>query len=161
MLDVFVDRKAAVAHVLVANLNVHRSHLTEGLSQLLDLDRPRGREHKCLTIRMGNVAHDLADLLLEAHVKHPVSLVEHQVGHAPQVRFARLDEVKQSTRRCDEDLNTLTQLTCLIILSHAAVDGQTDEFAYLTEFTSFGLDLHGALAGRCHDQHDRSVTFLY
>lgn len=48
----------------------------------------------------------LANLWLKAHVQHAVSLIQHQVGAAPQVCFPRLQEVNEATRCGDTDLNT-------------------------------------------------------
>lgn len=51
----------------------------------------------------------LANLWLKAHVQHAVSLVQHQVGAAPQVSFPTLQEVNKTTRCGDTYLHTYSQ----------------------------------------------------
>ena len=51
----------------------------------------------------------LANLWLKAHVQHAVSLIQHEVGAAPQVRLPALQEVNEATGCGDTDLNTWSQ----------------------------------------------------
>lgn len=53
-----------------------------------------------------DLIYNFADLWFEAHVQHAVSLIQHQVGAAPQVGLSCLQEVDQTTRGGDADLNT-------------------------------------------------------
>ena len=83
----------------------------EIIGQLLHFPRPRGTPHQnldhdddvtiqflkpdFLNLSVGvhlsvrpDLLDDLPDLRLEAHVQHPVGLVQHQVGHTSQAHFA-------------------------------------------------------------------------
>ncbi|CAN8030427.1 unnamed protein product [Ixodes persulcatus] len=58
----------------------------------------QGLANGAITATHPNLLDDLADLRLEAHVKHTVGLVQDQVGAAAQVHLAGLQEVDQPTR---------------------------------------------------------------
>ena len=58
-------------------------------SQLLHLPRPGRGPHEHLSVRT-NLLEDFPDLGLEAHVQHPVGLVEDKVGGPPEVHLAGL-----------------------------------------------------------------------
>lgn len=53
-----------------------------------------------------DLIYNFADLWLKAHVQHAVSLVQHQVGATLQVGLSCLQEVNQTTRSGNADLNT-------------------------------------------------------
>ena len=65
---------------------------------------------------------DLPDLRLEAHVEHPVGLVEHQVGDSPHADLATLQEVDQPAWCGDHDLGTVLDVAQLLPLGSATVD---------------------------------------
>lgn len=54
------------------------------VGQLLHLPWPGSTPHKHLPVRPDRL-DDLPDLWLEAYVKHPVCLVQDQIGRSPQV----------------------------------------------------------------------------
>ena len=60
-----------------------------------------------------DLLEDLPDLGLEAHVQHPVCLVEDQVGAPPQVGLAHLKKVNQSARGGNHDLAASLKVTQL------------------------------------------------
>ncbi len=69
---------------------------------------PSSRPHERLTIR-ADLRDDLADLRLEAHVKHAVRFVEHQVCYTTKIRDARLEVVDETAGRGDHDLHTISE----------------------------------------------------
>ena len=69
-----------------------------------------------------DLLYDLPDLRLEAHVEHPVGLVEHQVGDSPHADLATLQEVDQPAWCGDHDLGTVLDVAQLLPLGSAAVD---------------------------------------
>lgn len=71
------------------------------------------KKKKSNLLTYSDLAHNLADLGLEAHVQHSVSLVQHQVGGAPQVGRASLEEVNETAGGGDDDLCTTFQVTSL------------------------------------------------
>ena len=71
--------------------------------KLLNLLGPGGGPHEHLTV-WADLFEDLPDLGLEAHVQHPVGLVQAEVGDPLQVHLAHLQEVDQPPGRRDHDL---------------------------------------------------------
>lgn len=53
-----------------------------------------------------NLIYNFADLWLKAHVKHAVCLIQYKVGASTQVRLPCLQEVNQTTRGGNANLNT-------------------------------------------------------
>ena len=53
-----------------------------------------------------DLVYNLPYLRLEAHVQHPVGLVQHQVCAPAQVGLPRLQEVDEPAGRGDTDLHT-------------------------------------------------------
>ena len=58
-----------------------------------------------------DVAEDPVDLRPEAHVEHPVGLVEHEHAHAVEAERATHEEVVEASRGCDDDLRRVARLT--------------------------------------------------
>ena len=82
----------------------------------------RGREQQVLPL-VGDVDEDLADLRPEAHVEHPVGLVEHE--HLDVREVARRAEPTRSSRRPGVATSMSTPLLerrALRLVAHAAVD---------------------------------------
>ncbi len=80
----------------------------------------RGEEHR-LAVDWSR-RDDAVDLRLEAHVEHPVGLVEDEHADRVDRDEAPLDQVVQPARRGDEDLGALGLLG-LLAQRHPAVDG--------------------------------------
>ena len=91
------------------------------VSQLLNVLRPGGGEHKGLPVRT-DLADDLANLGLETHVKHAVCLVHDEVGDPPEVGLAGLKHIDETTRGGDDDLDATLEVTDLGTLGRTAVD---------------------------------------
>ena len=92
--------------------------------QHLDLARKRGREHErdALARRWhGVLLHDAADLRLEAHVEHAVSLVEHQVLDKVEANAAAFHQVHQAARRSHHELAAALNVAQLVDNVRAAV----------------------------------------
>mmetsp|Transcript_17039 Transcript_17039/g.41232 ORF Transcript_17039/g.41232 Transcript_17039/m.41232 type:complete len:233 (-) Transcript_17039:537-1235(-) len=86
-------RHVLVRHEVVCVADVDdRGVVQELAGQTPHLLGPRGREEERLALAR-NAADNLADLGLKAHVKHAISLVEHQVRDLVQVDLASLQEV--------------------------------------------------------------------
>ena len=60
--------------------------MTTYICQLLHVFRPRRAEHQSLTI-WADLRNDLPDLRLEAHIKHAIGLVHHQISDTPKIRL--------------------------------------------------------------------------
>ena len=95
---------------------------------------------------------DLADVADEAHVEHPVGLVEDEDLDPRQVDGPLADVVEQAARRRDDDLGTGAQRADLRIEADAAVDGGRADGVLGAVGPDALLDLERELAGRGQDQ---------
>jgi hypothetical protein len=116
-----------------------------------DLVRERGREHEVLAAR-GQQLDDPLDVRQEAHVEHPVGLVQHQDLDHPEVGDPLADQVEEPTGRRDEDLDAVTEGLDLRLHRDAAVHNGRAERDRPAVGTDALVDLHGELARRNEDQ---------
>ena len=70
----------------------------------------------------GQQGEDAADVVDEAHVEHPVGLVEDEDLDLAEVERAAAGMVEQSAGRRDDDLDATEQVALLRRHGHAAVD---------------------------------------
>jgi hypothetical protein len=124
-------------------------HVPRG--QVAHAVRDRRREedrlpaHRCL-------AQDRVDVVDEAHVEHPVRLVQHEVAQSAQREPGGSDEVEQPPRCADDDVTAGGQLLLLLAAGGAAV-GQHGSHAHVTaEAVRLAGHLYGQLTRRTDDQ---------
>ena len=118
--------------------------------ELADLAVERRREEHRLAL-LRQPGDDLVDLRLEAHVEHPVGLVEDQHADAVERDDLALDQVLQAARRGDEDVGVARGLG-LRGDRDAAVDRGDPEVVRRRDRADLGRDLRGELAGG--DEHE-------
>ena len=104
----------------------------------------------------GGLGDDPVDRGLEAHVEHPVGLVEDEGVHLAEVERAALEQVLEATGGGDEDVGALGALD-LRAEADAAVDGGDPEAARGGDRLQLVDDLAGQLAGRRQDQRRRAA----
>jgi hypothetical protein len=126
-------------------------------SKLADLLGPGGGPHAGLTVG-ANLSDDLANLRLETHVQHAVSLVEDKVCDAAKIGLAHLEHVDQTTRGSNADFNALSEITDLLALRHTTVDAGVPDAGRLAELADLLLNLDSQLTGGSKDEDDRAVT---
>lgn len=130
------------------------------LGEVLDLLRPSRAEHEHLTV-VADLRHDLLDLWLESHVKHSIGLIEHQVSAALQVGHISLQKVNQSSRRCDDNVDSFGQVAHLICLRGTAEDASVVDVALQAEVVGHLLDLLGKLTRWSEHKSDGALTGLH
>ena len=96
------------------------------------------------------------DLGHEAHVGHPVGLVEHEHVEVLDGELAAVAEIDQPTRGRDDDLAALAELTGLTLDVRAAVDRDDSHAEVLGERAQHVVDLHRELASRQQDEAART-----
>ena len=110
-------------------------------------------ENSSVCLRLDQQVEDPADVGHEAHVQHPVRLVEDEDLDLAEVGRALADEVEQAAGRGDEDLDAGAQLLDLRVERHAAVDHRARAAG---DVAAVGLhrlgDLDRELAGRRQDE---------
>mmetsp|Transcript_68456 Transcript_68456/g.222750 ORF Transcript_68456/g.222750 Transcript_68456/m.222750 type:complete len:215 (-) Transcript_68456:783-1427(-) len=89
-----------------AHVHMHVLRLKVAVRDALHCLRPGRGEHQRLPDR-GTRGYDLGDLGLEAHVQHPVGLVEHQKAHVFEVDRRHLHEVLQAPGCRDQHLRVV------------------------------------------------------
>jgi len=152
------DLSDAVVGGEIHGANVNLDEIVEELrSEIADFLGPRRRPHQGLTIRT-DLRNDLADLRLEAHVKHTISLVEHQVSYATKVSLARLEHVNQAARRGDADLDAPRQVTDLRSLGDTAVDASIADPRRSTKLCDLLLNLDGKFTRRGQHENDGAIS---
>ena len=128
--------------------------MQERLRQPGDLGRHRGGEEQ----RLPSERHELADLLDvrdEAHVEHPVGLVDDEDLDAGQQEFAALREVEQAAGRGDQHVGAARDLGFLVAEGDAA-DQQRDVDLVIDAVAVERLfDLGREFARRLEDQRAR------
>jgi hypothetical protein len=112
----------------------------------------RGEQHRLPLAR--ELAHDPLDLRLEAHVEHPVGLVQHERADAVEVDEPALDEVGETARRRDQDVGALRALR-LGAERRTAVDGLDLQAGRLGHVAELVGHLRGELARRDEDESAR------
>ena len=101
-----------------------------------------------------DAAEDAVDLRLEAHVEHPVGLVEDEDADVGERDGAPLDQVEEPAGRRDEDVSVAGLLDLRPDRS-AAVDRLDAQALGLGERAQVGSDLERELAGRAEDERAR------
>jgi hypothetical protein len=105
-----------------------------------------------------HLVEDLADLGLETHVEHAVSLVHNEVGDATEVELAGLEHVDETTGGGDDDLGTALEVADLSSLGDTTVDASVADAGRGTELGALLLNLNGELTSRGEDEDDGTVT---
>ena len=138
----------------VARSDVHFGRpVEESVGELADRVREGGREEERLA-PLRQQRKDPPDVVDEAHVEHPIGLVEDEDLDPREVDRVLAGVVEEATRRRDDDLGAGAEGARLRAEADAAVDGhRADRPAGAVDPDAL-LDLEGKLAGR--DQHERA-----
>ena len=116
-----------------------------------DLGRHGGREEQRLALRRQR-PDDPPDVVDEAHVEHPVGLVEDEDLEPVEADVALADQVEQAAGRGDEDVDAARQRLDLRALADAAEDHGVAQLQVAAVGREARLDLGGELAGRGQHQ---------
>jgi hypothetical protein len=122
-----------------------------------DLLGPSGGPHEGLAVR-ANLADDLADLGLETHVEHAISLVENKVSHTTKVGLAGFEHVDQAAGCGNAHLDAALEVADLGPLGDTAIDASVADAGRLSKLCDFLLNLNSQFTSGCEDQNDRAVA---
>lgn len=138
----------------VQRLDLHLSRIAhEGLRQLLDAVRVGGGEQQGLPA-LGELADDLGDAVVEAHVEHPVGFVEDQGIEPVEDQGALAQVLLDAPRGADHHVRAVLQRSHLRTVGDAAAEGQDlDVVGGAGQPADLLGDLVGQFAGRA--QHQR------
>ena len=98
-----------------------------------------GREQHRLPL-LGNLAQHPLDLRAEAHIEHPVRLIEDKRAHILQVHPATPEVIQKSARGRSDDLEALLERGQLRVVSHPPVDRSCPNASSLSQ--SLGVIAH-------------------
>ena len=121
-------------------------------SCLISLGEGAGEEQVLPCPVLWQQCQHLADIVDEAHVEHPVGLVQHQDLHPGEIHRPLADVVEEPPRRGHQDIDALAQLLDLRVDLDAAEDHRRAQ----REVAAVGLhalaDLGGQFAGGGENQ---------
>ena len=98
------------------------------------------------------------DLRLEAHVHHPICLVQHHIVALVEHQIVVINAVHHSARRSDDDLHSFAQSEALVLDGLPAHHGHCAEVGELGQLDALLLDLLGQLSGGGHYHRQRSLV---
>ena len=123
---------------------------------LVDGRVQRGGEQQRLALD-GHAPQQPFDLRQEAHVGHPVGLVDDERRDLVEPDRFAVREVDEPTRRRDDDVGAVGELARLAVEVGAAVDREDSPVdGFCKRLEDFG-DLDGELAGRDEDERGRGA----
>lgn len=129
--------------------------LEEIAGQDLDVAGESGREHESLAvIDLGHVLtlNDTANLGLETHVKHAISLIKDKVLDVAEGDTATLDEIDKTTRSSDKKIAAALDLAKLRADIGTTVDDARTDPRTVGELASLVVDLRDQLTSGSKDQ---------
>ena len=126
----------------------------ESVGDPLDLGRHGGREKEGLAGE-GREVEDAFDVGDEAHVEHPVRLVDHHDLHAREKQLAAFEMVKQAAGRGDQNVNAAVDQGVLVLEAHAADEERFGQLGVLGINVEVFGDLRGQFAGGAQDKATR------
>ena len=123
------------------------------VDELLDLAGEGGGEKNGLPfLRCG--VKDTLDVLTEAHIEHPVGLVEDGNLELIELEGAAFEVVDDAPRGADDDLDSFPEFKELSLVGGAAVDGNgMDGTLESSELMHLIGHLLGQFTGRAEDEH--------
>ncbi len=122
------------------------------IGEVADLGGKRGGEEERLAVA-GQLAHDLADVVNEAHVEHPVGLIEHQELDRADVDEPLADEIEQPAGRGHEHVHAVLHGAGLRLLADATVDHRRPQARVPAVGEKTLVDLGGEFAGGGEHEH--------
>jgi hypothetical protein len=131
--------------------------LEEVGSQSADLLGPGSGPHQSLSVR-SNLANNLANLGLETHVEHAISLVENEVSDTTQVSLTSLKHVNQAARGGNADLNSSREIANLRTLRNTTVNTGVSDARRSAELLHLFLNLNSKFTSGCKDEDNRAVA---
>ncbi len=124
----------------------------DGLGQLADLGRQRGREHDGLPL-LGHVGDDLHDVVAETHVEHAVGLVEDHALDVRKIDAAVLQVGNHAPGGGDDHVGT-QQHAALLHVPALAVAAAVDDGGRNGQIIGKTLELLVDLLGQLARGHD-------
>ena len=140
-----------------AATDLHEPRLVEEfLRQRQHFARHRRREEQRLPL-LGQCGEDAPHVGPEAHVEHPIRLIEHQDFEAAHIHRVMAHVIHQATGCRDNDVYAGTQGALLHVHRHAAIDGHARNGRVIGKALNLILNLNRELACWSEDQRARAL----
>lgn len=98
------------------------------------------------------LSQDLLNVLLETHVQHHISFVEHESFQLRKVNVFSLDVIENSTGGSDEQIDSTLELASLVLDTDSSVDGHDRKLCWIMlKLVAFFRDLNGQFSSWCHE----------
>ena len=120
-------------------------------ARLDDLGRHRGREQAGLTLRRQR-GDDAADILDEAQIEHPISLIQHELADGAEVQLAGLHQVADAAGGADDDVGAAAHRLDLLEAAGTADDDHGAQTEMDGQRADGFVDLQSQFAGWSEDQ---------
>lgn len=120
-------------------------------SKSTDFLGPCSRPHASLSVG-ANLAENLADLWLETHIQHTISLVENEVSITTKVSLSGLQHIDKATWSGNAHFYALSEIADLATLGDTSVDTSVANARGFAELGDFLLNLDGQFTGWGEDQ---------
>ncbi len=154
----FNDLSNSVVGSEVHGTNVDLNEVMEEVgSHSADLLGPGSRPHQSLAIG-ANLLKNFANLGLETHVEHTISLIENKIGDTAQVGLASLDHINQTAGSGDTDLDTAGKITNLRALGDTTVNAGVANAGRTAELGDFLLNLNSKFSGRSENKNNGTIA---
>ena len=114
--------------------------------------RGERRRHQVGAPGVRALAQDLLDALREAHVEHPVGLVQHHAAHLASVDRPLIEVIDEAAGRGDDDVGVLGERAVLVLVAGAAGDRGDLQAQGPEEPGQLFFDLTAELAGGRDDE---------
>jgi hypothetical protein len=105
---------------------------------------------------IGALLHDAPHVREEAHVQHPIRLVEHEELDPVEPCVAPVNVIQQPSRCGDDHIHAILQRVHLLLVAHAAVDDGDAEIREARVVAESRLHLRRQLASRLQHEHART-----
>ncbi len=142
-----------------AHANFHQLGIAQHPgSQPLDLRWQRRRKKQRLPIGR-DFLNDPANIGKKAHVEHAIDFIEHKNIHLAQIHRALFEQIEQSTRRRDENIDTAFDLFALFSITNAAVHDGRAQIGEAAVIAKRCLDLRSQFARRLQHKTTKRAVF--
>src|SRR5690606_22021183 len=112
------------------------------LSKALDRLREGGREHERLAVvDIGTLSNDFMQLLLKAHIQHPIRLINAEEANTLKRNFATIDHINQAPRSSNKNVATTFEIHRLAPEVGTAIDDYRTKVRAVNELFRLHVNL--------------------
>jgi hypothetical protein len=131
-----VDNSEVLAHVLVSDIS-HPPGDSGGEQANL----------KLVLISLFHTSEDLVDIFLKSELEHLIGFIENNRLNATEIDVASLKMVKDTTSSTNEEIDSTSEISGLVLDRHSTVDSKSTVFRLMMlQSTKFSRNLNNEIA---------------